>query len=649
MKRIQKYWWKTECVWNVFFGALLILQVLLWAGLNLGCQYVNDHDSAKVLFHAMRMWEEKALLIPGWKYVSTAELDCAALPALVLYGITDNILLSFAIANTFHVLLFSLILLKLLRNLGLNGKYAYITVSIILIPFGTGMLSYANMLFYGAAQYVYKTLLPIWMLELLTSAKGSWKKWNWRMQWIGFCALVFLTSVSSGLYVFICGLFPIMVCNVMFLLHGTENRQWTEQIATCLAACIMTLTGYVVQKAVGLSTYADQMNLVTLGEFFSKLEANFTNLLELARALPEQQISLYTFGGMMYVVRLAFLMCVLILGLQGLKGWGEIEERNEIHRFAGAALSGVFVWNICIQQLTVSSARYHLIGYVSLMISAGIVFAIGERKKKTVSRYIRLACAAMLMLIMMAGCWRSVYSYAGNNYEVYFNEVSHLAEEQKADSVVFVNDSMYPEIARVFDSERTYVGYFTANRSLWNYDTYDYYDDRSGLTDRHLLIATEQGGLSVLPQYLQGEYREIGEVFGDKVYLAESCWLDGTAGPIARRTAIDYPYTQGYLFDESMSPRGFFPAGKRRTVVQSPIFGPYSQEISVTIHYRLKDGEEGAWLEADLSAEAPLHIAMKPDKKEIVFHIPEGNAFSFQLILESGTELDVKQIEFDGL
>ena len=655
MKQIRKQLQAKEWGWDAVFGAILIVQFLLWGWLNLHYQYVNDHDSAKALYHTICMWEEKTLLIPGWKYMTTAEWDCSVLPALLFYGMTGDILLSFAIANIIHVFCYTWILLKLFRNLGLRGKYAYMTASVILIPLELGMLSYANMLFYGAAQYVYKTLLPLWMLQLLTTPKGHWKKAAFALQMLLFCALTFLTAVSSGMYVFLCGLFPITVCTALFILRSEQIKPHAGRIAVCLAAGIMTLGGYALQKILGLSTYADEINLVLVEDFFPQLTTILMDLLRLTRSLPSQDISLYTVGGIMYLIRFAFLICMLFFGLKGLKGWFDErglhsdDEEIGLLPYAGAVLSGIFVWNIFIQQITITSPRYHMIGYIPLMAAAGITFAAGTQRRSAFIRFIRYACAAGALLMMMLGCWRSIFSAAGNYHRDYHDAVMEIAQAQNADSVAFINDSASAEMARAFYPDRVSVSYFTSNSSLVNYDAYDYYDERSTLSDRHLLIATPMGGLSNLPSYLQGAYTQIGEVFGDTVYMAETCYLDGQAGPMPNRTTIDYPFTHGYIFDTGMIGPGVFDKGGERLILQSPSFPGNPSAVRVTLHYQLADGSEGAWLDAAIGEESAQRIVLPHSAQQIDFEVPAETAFSFCVGLGQQTALHIKQITFEWI
>ena len=200
----------------------------------------------------------------------------------------------------------------------------------------------------------------------------------------------------------------------------------------------------------------------------------------------------------------------------------------------------------------------------------------------------------------------------------------------------------------MFDLDRIYVSYFTSNRSLSNYDADGYYDDRSALDERHLLIASELGDLSDLPEYLQHGYQKVGEVFGDEVYMAQSCWLDGVAGPMAGRITTDYPYTQGYFFDAGMTERGKFEKGESRTVVQSPSFSGCLAPVKVTIYYQMKDCGEGAWININIE-DTDQCIDMMPDGQWIEFVIPAEKVFSFTVSIGKDTELYVDRIAFEWL
>ena len=75
-----------QCILTVFANLVLITE-------NIDC------DIAKLYVHAVEMWRNGRILIPGWSYLTTLELDCPLLFAVPLYGLTGNIFLSFGISN----------------------------------------------------------------------------------------------------------------------------------------------------------------------------------------------------------------------------------------------------------------------------------------------------------------------------------------------------------------------------------------------------------------------------------------------------------------------------------------------------------------------------------------------------------------------
>lgn len=631
------------------FVALLVIQLLLWGYLNLFCRFVNDHDAAKVFYHTMQMWEERTLLIPGWQYMTTAEWDCAALPALPFYALTGDIVLSFGIANLLNLALFTVLLLALLRHMGLPGAAACGAASAVLLPYSLGMLRYANMLFFGASQYIYKVLLPLWLVELLTAPAAEQHRGGWRLQLCLFSALCFLTAVSSGLYVFLCGLAPVLACDAVFRLQGVGGRQRAGGAGVTGSVCVLSLAGYALQKSLGLSTLADRMDLVKLQDFFPKLGENLGGLMELAGVLPAEEVSLYTFSGGVYVLKFLFLIGVAALGLSGMRRPDSAAGETDCGAaaFGRTALAGIFLWNGFVQQMTVTSARYHLIGFVPLTVAAGAAYALRTQRANGRLRSLRVLAAAGVLAAMTAGCWHMTVSSVGNHFGDYYRALSALAEETDTDCIAVINDSASAELARVFDPERTWVSYFTTNRSLVNYDAPGAYNDRGALSDRHLLVATQLGGLDDLPEYLRPYYRKAGEVYGDTVYLAETCRLDGTAGPAAGRKTVDYPYTPGYAFDPSLDGAGAFPAGEERRVLRSPQFGAQRRRTIVTLHYAAQAAGEAARLEAEFSGTRQQPVLMPAQADSTRFEVPAGEPFAFSVTLCEGARLIIEQITFE--
>ena len=105
--------------WETCFLLLAVLQFVLIAGFNLfDTPRAVDSDSAKLFLHAMEIAENKTLLLPGWIYTTTLEIDTAMLPAIPIYLLTGNIYLSFGIANILILSFFLCIILLLFRECG---------------------------------------------------------------------------------------------------------------------------------------------------------------------------------------------------------------------------------------------------------------------------------------------------------------------------------------------------------------------------------------------------------------------------------------------------------------------------------------------------------------------------------------------------
>ena len=77
-----------------------VMQLLLWARLNLRHQYIFDYDAAKLFYHTLCMWREKTLLIPDWLYMTTGEWDCASLPAILFSYPAKSLLMCQFLTNS---------------------------------------------------------------------------------------------------------------------------------------------------------------------------------------------------------------------------------------------------------------------------------------------------------------------------------------------------------------------------------------------------------------------------------------------------------------------------------------------------------------------------------------------------------------------
>lgn len=106
---------------------LVVIEIACLIFYNLAANYVFDQDTAKLMYHTIKMWENKSLIIPDWTYMTTGEWDCSSILAMPIYGITGNIILSFAIANVLNIVVFSAIIRILLKSVNIPDRYISVT------------------------------------------------------------------------------------------------------------------------------------------------------------------------------------------------------------------------------------------------------------------------------------------------------------------------------------------------------------------------------------------------------------------------------------------------------------------------------------------------------------------------------------------
>ncbi|MDE6420391.1 MAG: hypothetical protein K2K87_07675, partial [Lachnospiraceae bacterium] len=187
----------------------LLVQVGFIAYYNFALAKWNiDYDSAKLFVHALEICKHHNFIIDGWKYITTAEFDCSLLFAVPFYYLTGDIYVSFALSNMVFLALWIWTIFRLFAGRTCGIECALLALDMILIPYGLGMLEYFNMLFFNGGQYVVKALCPLMLIAFLIG--GERKKWVSGVYAVICALLLLITTVSSGSYVFVSALIPIL-------------------------------------------------------------------------------------------------------------------------------------------------------------------------------------------------------------------------------------------------------------------------------------------------------------------------------------------------------------------------------------------------------------------------------------------------------
>lgn len=643
-KNIELYDW-------IWIG-ILASEILIWFLVIWKRPYIMDPDAGKLYNHMAQIWKNKTLFLPDWMYVSTGEWDCASTIALLVYGITKNIITSFQVANICNIILFSAIILEFFHHLNYKIRYGCMTVAFLLLPYGWGMLDYANMLFFNGEQYIYKVLLPIWFIAIMNVPKTLRNKWWNHLQCVIFLLLVFLNASSSGAYVFITSIAVIMLCRIIRLIAEDEKQFYWLRII--FPTFLMTFLGVWLQKVKGISTKSSFVSMIQRDTFFDHMRDVVLEFLDILHVIPREEVSPFSPNGIGFVLKFILLILIVVwggknfskvLGIQPLINTNDRMDSYYLQKQVQAELVTIFLVSVIIQFFTITSARYWLVGFICLALAAFMNIAGQMSLCETCKKVYLLISGGIVFysLLLNTILWTQSYEYLNKPEMNYYKTIKQLANDSGSGTVVFVNNSGAAEEARGFDPDRIYINYAADYSSIQVYDTYFWQSENSRLTDKHLLVATEHGGLSLIPEKYHPYYQLVAD-FGEgwKVYFSEVNHFDGDVGLHGRSYGVDYPTSPGYEWvgdtfysaeytAEDSSYRISFPYDIRKEGYESFYHG--SEQVGIIRLTYLDDGT----LE-----EYPIW----GNEKVIELEVPANKRAAFSIEMNDGCRIGFDKIEF---
>lgn len=442
--------------------------------------YVFDCDAAKLMYHAVEMWENKSLIIPNWTYMTTGEWDCSSILAMPIYGMTGNITLSFAIANIINIVLFVLIIGILMKAVDVPKKYILLALSIIFVPYCWGMLEYTNMLFYSGAQYVYKVLTPLSLLAVFHHKKSGEKTSVLRIILYIFTEImIFMTTSASSLFVVVCGIMPILACRIFNMFVHEERRRSVQEWFEIVSTVLVVLGGYATHKIYGVSSNADNMMLHSINEIGQAFGQNNLNLMNIMQVLPTEGIEVFSGDGITSLLKCLLFSCIIVMALPCIKTFMCLDqlvaketivaEEDDQAKLLKSELVSIFIYTYVVTLLTSSTPRYLLIGFIPL-----ILVAIMQLSSYEVSRIIDIC---MIMVIFLLNIFLQHDAYIGvtkifpDNYDKEIcNSILEIANENGAEVVVLYGASDWAEVMRAYNTDSVIVTYQPKKDCIADYD-----------------------------------------------------------------------------------------------------------------------------------------------------------------------------------
>lgn len=487
---------KRQNILNILLGLMLIGEILCLFYYNLTTDYVFDQDAAKVMYHTVKIFENKSFIIPSWAYMTTGEWDCTSFLALFIYGITNNIILSFSISNIINILLFGLIVYILLSSIGLSKRSILFALAILYIPYGWGMLAYTNMLFYSAGQYIYKVLTPLSLLALLHYHDKYKNKIIYYLLFILTLLLIFLTTTSSGLYVAGCGLFGIYVSRLIYYLINRKDIR-KENIIELIICLVVLGVSYYLHNTWGVYSNADTLS--TSFKFHIKeFIESFIDVLNIEFTDP-----LLSAINIAMIFKIILLIFIVIFGLLGIRRIFKVNKNNLII----LELLIIFIINSIVITLWYPTSRYQLIGFIPLVLVSIINFEDFKFNKQI--SYVMFVCLFILNVILQYNSYVYInYVYKDNYSRTLCEKVLNTAYENNADIIVWYNAGEYAEVSRVYDSNIEILSYFTSDEKFIDYDVVDGIKDKNYIEDKNaIILIPDSYNIDELSDYIKENYK----------------------------------------------------------------------------------------------------------------------------------------------
>lgn len=444
---------------EIALALLLAIQVFLIALSNLTLIDQNlDPDVAKLLKHAIAMWEEKTLAIPEWIYVSTLELDCTTLLALPLYGLTKNIFLASSLSNIILTLIFIRVIFLLFE--GNDPLYPLMCANLICIPYRVGTLDYYNMMFFSGAQYIVKVSIPLLLIGLLLLAEREKNLTKNRRFWIFsalYLILLAVSSLSSGVYVVACGLIPVFAVYLFYKFIIWKRVPVPVFILFGLSfLCISG--GMTANKMILGETKAGSMVFCSLYATLDNVTSCFFGLFELIGGnTTDFDFVIFSVDGIIMLSKcclmIAFLICGAFAFVKCVKKRGDLRLK---------LLLSVFVWNYFI--LNVSSTRYgaitfeyryHLMGLIPLMCVTVVIMIQWFRNLSNIQQKWLFWSVFAAFLVFQSMAFREVFIRGEQNSSI--KELVAYVDDTDLEAVYVYYPSGAPDICRLLDGDRLYL------------------------------------------------------------------------------------------------------------------------------------------------------------------------------------------------
>ena len=571
---MNKTWIKEHWL-EILLCVGIVIQIGALAVFNLTrLPYESNYDSSCAYAQIVEMWRQKRILLKDWAYQTTLGIDSPVLLGALFYGITKNAFTAFGLANIVTVIVYACLFYDILKQADVKKNMRLLAVLFLLTPYSTGQLGYMPMLFTSAGSYAYKLLVPLLLIDILVRMhKGQKIKKYWYL--ILFASFfVFDTAFSSGEYILLCAILPLIGYEILHVLIGNDIKQiFNKRLGFLILESAIYVVGIKVGRRTGIiESVGSQMMLTKAKHFPSVIAKCLTGIFQLFGGIPDyEDIPVTQTYGMMYLFRFFLAAVILASWIYLLKHLKENEKYKELV----GMITCIFAVNLIVlifanvnYATETFEFRYHLISMIPMILLTSIAASDLWEKRKLLEQTIVLVKIVLLLFV-------NVYDYKNYMRDCYNNQGDMqgitLTAEQEGVHLIITIGSESISTGRCMRNVNpnveisTWGGY---NHGVgWGASTY--YFDNAHLKTPYMVLMTQKE-YELMPKQIAKQLEEV-QVFGIfRLYRVKENVLDGDNTLPQSGTNRDFCYSSGYEYWGKMESDGnVLSSGKKETVLRS--------------------------------------------------------------------------------
>ena len=655
---MNKTWIKEHWL-EILLCVGIVIQIGALAVFNLTrLPYESNYDSSCAYAQIVEMWRQKRILLKDWAYQTTLGIDSPVLLGALFYGITKNAFTAFGLANIVSVIVYAFLFYDILKQADVKKNMRLLAVLFLLTPYSTGQLGYMPMLFTSAGSYAYKLLVPLLLIDILVRMhKGQEIKKYWYL--ILFATFfVFDTAVSSGEYILLCAVLPLIGYEILHVLIGNDIKQiFNKRLGFLILESAIYVVGIKVGRRTGIiESVGSQMMLTKAKHFPSVIAKCLTGIFQLFGGIPDyEDIPVTQTYGMMYLFRFFLAAVILASWIYLLKHLKENEKYKELV----GMITCIFAVNLIVlifanvnYATETFEFRYHLISMIPMILLTSIAASDLWEKRKLLEQTIVLVTIVLLLFV-------NVYDYKNYMRDCYNDQGDMqgitLTAEQEGVHLIITIGSESISMGRCMRNVNpnveisTWGGY---NHGVgWGASTY--YFDNAHLKTPYMVLMTQKE-YELMPKQIAKQLEEV-QVFGIfQLYRVKENVLDGDNTLPQSGTNRDFCYSSGYEYWGKMESDGnVLSSGKKETVLRSNKKKiEKDAAYDIVVHYEvLKSKEDSAATFRVRNAQDEIIAEQEMPKDATEITIKDVSVITgmewvrYRINAEKGSKIRIRSIE----